>query len=421
MAGGTLPGDPISVARVLNQRQVHTFFQPLVHLVDGEVVGFEALSRGPEGTVLENPLALFDAAKEAGRLEELDWLCASSAFAEAHRAKLHPSTTIFLNFKPGTLTSPYPKELAQEIIRARKQSRVVAEIDEEDLRNEPALVLEAAARARADGWGVALDNVGATPASLALLPILHPDVVKLDLRVLAQHRGQEAAEIETTVRAYAEASGAAILAQRVETDSDILDARGFGATYGEGWRYGRPDVLPQREHIPRAPFPFLRTEEADASATPFQVVHQHRESVPTDKQALTRISSVLEHRALSNGAPFVLLACIQDGGELTRDARIHYEGLARQAAFTALFGTDMGGVRLPDAQVVDVPVRHALAKEWNVIVVGPSYTAAVVAQDLGDSGDTRYRRYDHIVTHDRDLVVEAARSLLRWIDRRLGA
>jgi EAL domain-containing protein (putative c-di-GMP-specific phosphodiesterase class I) len=420
MAVDSSRGDPISVDRVINQRLVHTFFQPLVHLADGEVVGFEALSRGPEGTDLENPLALFEAAKDAGRLEELDWLCASSAFEAAHRAKLHPSMTIFLNFKPGTLTSPYPKDLSKDIIRARNQSRVVAEIDEEDLRNEPALVLEAASRARADGWGVALDNVGATPASLALLPILHPDVVKLDLRVLGQHRGHESAEIEMTVRAYAEMSGAAILAQRVETESDVLEARGYGATYGEGWHYGRPDLLPKGEHIPRAAFPFLRTVEDDASATPFEVVRQHRQPTSTDKQSLARISSVLEHRALSNGAPFVLLACIQDGGLLTRDARIHYEGLTRQAAFTAVFGTDMGNVRLPDAQVVDVPPRHALANEWNVIVVGPSYTGALLAQDQGDVGDTRYRRYDHIVTHDRDLVVEAARSLLRWIDRRLG-
>ena len=257
MASSTQQGDSISVARVLNQRQVHTFFQPLVHLADGEVVGFEALSRGPKGTDLENPLALFDAAKEAGRLEELDWLCASSAFAAAHAAKLHPSMTIFLNFKPGTLTSPYPDDLSKDIIRARKQSRVVAEIDEEDLRNEPALVLEAASRARADGWGVALDNVGATPASLALLPILHPDVVKLDLRVLAQHRGHEAAEIETTVRTYAEMSGAAILAQRVETELDVLEARGYGCTYGEGWHYGRPDLLPQgeRRSTGRVPLP----------------------------------------------------------------------------------------------------------------------------------------------------------------------
>ena len=118
--------------------------------------------------------------------------------------------------------------------------------------------------------------------------------------------------------------------------------------------------------------------------------------------------------------PFVLLACIQDGGLLTRDARIHYEGLTRQAAFTALFGTDMSNVRLPDAQVVDVPPRHALRKRMERDRRRTQLHGSLVAQDLGDVGDTRYRRYDHVVTHDRDLVVEAARSLLRWIDRRQG-
>nr|MDQ3342471.1 EAL domain-containing protein [Actinomycetota bacterium] len=40
------------------------------------------------------------------------------------------------------------------------------------------------ARLREAGWGIALDDVGAEPASLALLPFVQPDVVKLDLRLV---------------------------------------------------------------------------------------------------------------------------------------------------------------------------------------------------------------------------------------------
>ena len=136
---------------ILGGRQVRTLFQPLVHLVDGEVVGFEALSRGPEGGVFEDPLVLFDAAGKAGRLEELDWLCAASASRAARRARLHPSVTIFVNFRATTLVAPYPEEDVEDINRARRQLRIVAEIDEEDLRHDPADALNAAARARADG------------------------------------------------------------------------------------------------------------------------------------------------------------------------------------------------------------------------------------------------------------------------------
>ncbi|HXQ43774.1 MAG TPA: EAL domain-containing protein [Acidimicrobiales bacterium] len=416
-----------SVDAILEGRQIRTLFQPLVHLVDGEVVGFEALSRGPEGSALEDPLALFAAAEQAGRLVELDWLCAASASRAARRARLHPSLTVFANFRPQTLLSPYPEDDAEDVNRARRQLRIVAEIDENELHHQPADALNAAAHARADGWGVALDNMGATPSSLALLPVLHPDVVKLDLRVLAEHQGEDSAEIETAVRTYAEASGAAVLAQRIETKEDVLSARAFGATYGQGWRYGRPASLPPKSHVPRAPFQLLRASGSESVFTPFEVVHRHRRSSPTEKRMLVRISTVLEHRALSNGASTILLGCFQDGRHFSGTTSARYGDLAQRSSFTAIFGAHMADVILPEIHVpeihvpeihvVDLSPEEALCKEWNVIVVGPNYSGALVARDLGETGEDRYRRYDHIVTHDRDLVVEAARSLLRWIGR----
>ena len=59
----------------------------------------------------------------------------------------------------------------------------------------------------------------------------------------------------------------------------------------------------------------------------------------------------------------------------------------------------------------DDPLRG----EWNVIAVGPHQAAALVARDLGDTGAEPDRRFDFAVTHDRALVVEAARSLLRCL------
>jgi EAL domain-containing protein (putative c-di-GMP-specific phosphodiesterase class I) len=406
---------PAGVDSVLDGRQVRTLFQPLVHLVDGEVVGFEALSRGPEGGVFEDPVMLFAAAGKAGRLSELDWLCVASASRAAHRARLHPSMTIFVNFKPETLAQPYPRDVAEDIGRARQQLRFVAEIDESDLRNDPAQVLSAAAHARADGWGVALDNVGATPGSLALLPVLRPDVVKLDLRVLSENRGSDSAEVETAVRAYAETSGAVVLAHRVESTEDVLSARAFGATYGQGWRYGHPGTLPAENHTPRAPFPLIQSSGHEGGSTPFDVVRRHRESIPTEKRMLKRISTVLEHRALSNGASTVLLATFQDRRHLTDETASRYQRLAQRASLTVIFGAQMAGITLPDVNVVGLAPREALCREWNVIVVGPHYTGALVARDRGEGGEEQYRRFDHIVTHDRDLVVEAARSLLGWI------
>jgi len=56
--------------RVLQSRAVHAVFQPLVDLDTGVTVGFEALARGPAGSALANPAALFEAAYAAGRVAE---------------------------------------------------------------------------------------------------------------------------------------------------------------------------------------------------------------------------------------------------------------------------------------------------------------------------------------------------------------
>ncbi|MGH9295412.1 MAG: EAL domain-containing protein, partial [Acidimicrobiales bacterium] len=96
--------------RVIDGRSVRSVFQPLVHLATNEVVGYEALSRGPAGSALELPLDLLAAAKAAGRLDELDWLCAASACEAAVEAGLNASMSVFLNFEPTTLLRPCPED-----------------------------------------------------------------------------------------------------------------------------------------------------------------------------------------------------------------------------------------------------------------------------------------------------------------------
>jgi EAL domain-containing protein (putative c-di-GMP-specific phosphodiesterase class I) len=53
--------------RVLDERAVQPVFQPLIDLDNRHVVGYEALARGPMGSALETPAALFGAAWRAGR------------------------------------------------------------------------------------------------------------------------------------------------------------------------------------------------------------------------------------------------------------------------------------------------------------------------------------------------------------------
>lgn len=58
--------DPIlqELKEIIDKKNVRTVFQPIISMKTGEILGYEALSRGPKGSPLESPLELFAAAEK---------------------------------------------------------------------------------------------------------------------------------------------------------------------------------------------------------------------------------------------------------------------------------------------------------------------------------------------------------------------
>jgi EAL domain-containing protein (putative c-di-GMP-specific phosphodiesterase class I) len=399
---------------VIDRRAVTPVFQPLIELASGRVLGYEALSRGPAGTSWESPATLFAAARAAGRDSELDWVCRAAAYRVALDAGL--AQTLFVNMEPTAWGTPCPDDLAPVVTTAQRRLRVVTEMTERAIAADPSGLLAATASCRAAGWGVALDDVGAEPMSLALMPFVHPDVVKLDMRLLHAPDDPHTAHVVAAVAAYAEASGATVLAEGVETAAHELIARTMGATVGQGWHYGRPGPLPAVPEPVGDQLPLLPSPAADrAGATPFEIVAARRPTVVTTKAALMPMSRRLEALARDSHQPPVLLACFQEARHFTSATARRYITIAQRSPLVAALGTSMSDEPAPGVRGAGLAAGDALRGEWNVLVVGPHEAAALVARDLGDQGPEAERRFVFATTYDRALVVAAARSLLHWL------
>ena len=97
------------LGRVLALGGLRALYQPIVELETATVVGYEALARGPEGSELQRPDLLFQAARREGRLGELAWRCRQVAYEGALDAGLKPPTALFVNIEPETLSIPAPR------------------------------------------------------------------------------------------------------------------------------------------------------------------------------------------------------------------------------------------------------------------------------------------------------------------------
>ncbi len=223
--------------------QVHAVYQPVVDLDTRSVVGYEALARGPRDGPLHTPDALFAAARDQGVLVELDWACRLAALSGALAARLPATLDLFINVEPPAVGAPPPAD-ATAILLAAADLSIIMEITERDLTADPAGLLRAAAGVRARGWRIALDDVGADPASLALLPLLHPDVIKLDLRLVQANTSIEVADIITAVNAQAERSGALVLAEGIETEDQAQLAVMMGAASAKAGCSAAPHPYP---------------------------------------------------------------------------------------------------------------------------------------------------------------------------------
>ena len=116
---------------------------------------------------------------------------------------------------------------------------------------------------RKRGCGIAIDDVGEDPRSIALMPLLAPDVIKLDMAFVQTPMTRERARVLHAVRAEAERTGAVVLAEGIETAAQAELAKTLGATLGQGWYFGRPTEL-----VPAPAVPTLARDLSRADAEP---------------------------------------------------------------------------------------------------------------------------------------------------------
>lgn len=406
----------VDVREIVAARLVEPVFQPIVELDSGRVVGLEALARGPRGSSLESPGALFPAAARCGLERELDRVCRSAAVRLAADAGVPSSVPIFLNVEPASLADPTTWIVDDVLMDAAASRSIVVEVTERDLAAHPAGLIAGIQQLRRSGFGVAVDDLGAEPASLALLPLVAPDVIKLDMSLVHRPTDAAIASLAAAVSADAERRDALVIAEGIETDEHRERAVVLGASLGQGWQLGRPRRLEANDdwrgdhRWPGA----LRSSD-DIAVTPWSLVEGSPRMRRSTKSALMPLSRHLEQRALES-CDNILLGAFQHQRFFTPYTGVRYAELVARCEFVAVVAAGLEVPSIPDLRTADIHPDHPLRREWTVVVLGPHVAAALIAREAAaPEGDDRARPFDYVLTHDRDVVVAAARSLAQHV------
>jgi len=244
--------DRCILQEVLLTDQLSTVFQPIVDLRHRHVLGYEALSRGPAGSVYEKPIPLFNLAEEADLVFELDRKCRRRALVSA--TTLPDGAKLFVNVFPSAMYDP---EFQGAALVALAEShgltpdRVVLEITEKAAIENYEVFLEALVELTRSGFSIAVDDVGAGYSGLEKIAQLNPRYLKFD-RELVRNIDSSYIRREMTraLKAFADRIGSTIIAEGIERDGELQALLDLGIEYGQGFLLGRP----QAEFLPPAAF-----------------------------------------------------------------------------------------------------------------------------------------------------------------------
>ncbi|KVH69115.1 diguanylate cyclase [Burkholderia ubonensis] len=246
--------DAARTARLIADRALAAVFQPIVDLGSGTVIAYEGLIRGPRGTDLETPAALFAQAAREGATIALEHAAAITCLDAF--AALGCDGKLFLNFSAGAILALAREREHAYTLLERAQiaaERIVIELTEQNASTDLAQVAPAVASLRDAGIQFALDDYGTANASMNLWLRLHPDVVKID-RFFIHDIALDPLKFEA-VRAmqhFAHASGAKLIAEGIEHERDLIVVRDMGICCVQGFLLGRPHAQPERVVAPAA-------------------------------------------------------------------------------------------------------------------------------------------------------------------------
>jgi diguanylate cyclase (GGDEF)-like protein len=230
------------ISACLTAGALRSVFQPILDLRQGRVYGYEALTRGPEGSPFEAAEALFACARACGRGAELEMLavrCAVERFAA-----LGGGGKLFVNFSPAVLAERKedPEALLALLSRhGMTPKQLVIELTENGALRDSSTAWNELLRCRSLGFGIAIDDLGEGFASLRLWSELRPEYVKVDKHFVHDiHRDPIKLQMARAIQQIAHVAGASVIAEGIEQEADFQTVRDLGIRNGQGFLIGAP-------------------------------------------------------------------------------------------------------------------------------------------------------------------------------------
>jgi diguanylate cyclase (GGDEF)-like protein/PAS domain S-box-containing protein len=232
----------------LEREEFRNFYQPIVKLVSGEIVGFEALLRWQHPTRgLLGPEEFIPVAEETGLIRELGWWNLREACRQISEwraaADAHSHLTISVNLSAKQFLQPNLVADIKKLLRelALPPEALKLEITESTVMADPSAAVEMLQQIKSLGIRLAIDDFGTGYSSLSYLHRFPLDTLKIDRSFISgMGENGEGMEIARTILPMANNLRLDVVAEGVETLQQVAMLKKLQCKYAQGFYFSRP-------------------------------------------------------------------------------------------------------------------------------------------------------------------------------------
>ena len=218
-------------------------YQPIIDLSTGNVFGYEALMRPDGMSVVDfmGKIQTEDGKTDTHLLEIITFFSAVGAFKK--------NGYLFINSFPNDFLSEKEQDLLEKVYGKEKLSNIVIELLE-----YPSFDSLSWQRTKsfAEKYGcmIAMDDFGTGLSTYDMVHLVDPDIVKIDRDMILKARQSRdgLVELAETIQTLSD-EGFIVITEGIETKSDYLKAREFGAQMAQGFYLGMPTIDKGEEEV----------------------------------------------------------------------------------------------------------------------------------------------------------------------------
>ncbi len=221
-----------NIKSVIENKDLHAKFQPIVNIRTGETYAYEAFIRGPKGTTIESPLELFEVANVAGLSKEL-----TEATVEVIIESYKSDKKLFINFNADAFTGSEDADKLAKVVKKNNLlcSNIVIEVTEVS-RTDTRRFVETLEALKEKGFSVSYDGIMTGFSNMDRIFKVKPDYVKTrrDL-IYAAMMNPFARKITESLIEYCNTNDVIIIASGIDDEQAIESLAQLSIENGQGY------------------------------------------------------------------------------------------------------------------------------------------------------------------------------------------